>query len=55
MFIKETAASAVNPPVIVEILGTSPRNIQLKITALKGTRKTNELALYELKRLEAKK
>jgi len=45
VFIRYVAAIAVRPPAIVEILGTSPKNTQLKITALDGTKKTNELAL----------
>lgn len=55
VFIIYTAASATRPPAIVEALGDSLKNIHEKTTALDGTRKTNEAALYEPVRWEAKK
>src|SRR3970282_2194065 len=53
--IRYTAIIAVNPPTIVDTLGCSPRKNQLKTTALDGTKKTNELALCEPSRFDAKK
>src|SRR3990172_10625712 len=53
MFIRYTAVIAITPPVIVDVLGCSSKKYQLRITALDGTIKTNELALNELRRLEA--
>src|SRR3989338_4627508 len=54
MFIRYTAVIAITPTVIVDVLGCSSKKYQLRITALDGTIKTNELALNELRRLEAR-